>query len=224
LFLNPQQGTTLLGTWYGPARAAEIPLACERGAGQLIDEMNAACPGLELSRSDVTQYQWGWLPLKAGRESGPPLGLAEQPVIVNHGSADGVPHLFSVEGVKYTGARAVAQRVVDEIVRDLGKPPAPCRTAVTMLDGAGMGEAPSESLDDLFVHRAIHQEMAVKLGDIIRRRGTRGLNPALSRRLLEKVARAAAAELGWTAQQQHVEVEEVLREYQLPTAAMEPDG
>ena len=42
--------------------------------------------------------------------------------------------------------------------------------------------------------------------------------------LLQQVARAAAVELGWTAQQQRVEVEEVLRETQLPTVAMEPVG
>ena len=224
LFMNPQQGTTLLGTWYAAAGVGAVTSTCERGANQLIEDMNAACPGLGLSRADLTHYQWGWLPLKAGRESGPPLGLADRPVIVDHGSAGGVRHLFSVEGVKYTTARAVAQRVVDEVVRDMGHSAAPCRTAVTRLDGAGIDQVPSGLLDDLLVRRAIKQEMAVKLGDIIRRSGSNELQPGQSRPVLEQVARVAAAELGWTVQQQQVQVDEVLRETQLPTAAMEAVG
>jgi glycerol-3-phosphate dehydrogenase len=152
------------------------------------------------------------------------LGLADRPVIVDHGSAGGARHLFSVEGVKYTTARAVAQRVVDEVVRDMGYSAAPCRTAVTRLDGAGLDQVPSGLLDDLLVRRAIKQEMAVKLGDIIRRSGSNELQPGQSRPVLEQVARVAAAELGWTVQQQQVQVDEVLRETQLPTAAMEAVG
>jgi glycerol-3-phosphate dehydrogenase len=79
-------------------------------------------------------------------------------------------------------------------------------------------------LDDLLVRRAIKQEMAVKLGDIIRRSGSNELQPGQSRPVLEQVARVAAAELGWTVQQQQVQVDEVLRETQLPTAAMEAVG
>ena len=42
--------------------------------------------------------------------------------------------IFSVEAVKYTTARAVAERMIDRIVEELGARAAPCRTAITPVD------------------------------------------------------------------------------------------
>src|SRR5262249_17402801 len=52
--------------------------------------------------------------------------------------ADGADGLFTVAGVKYTTARAVAERVTDRLVAKLGRGVAPCRTATTVLPGGSL--------------------------------------------------------------------------------------
>src|SRR6185436_5465868 len=129
LFAAPQQaGGTSLGTWYAPA--GENQASPDRGSTSLLEEFNEACPGLGLSTVDVTGCQWGWLRLKGHIERGRSMALAERPRIINHGSTtDGVRHLFSVEPVKYTTARSVAERVVDWVFRDLRRTVPACRTS-----------------------------------------------------------------------------------------------
>jgi glycerol-3-phosphate dehydrogenase len=172
------------------------------------------------------RYQWGWLPLKAGREAGSPLELAERPLIVDHGSANGIRHLFSVEGVKYTTARAVAERVVDQVARDLGAGAAACRTAETRLveSKAAVDLYSDGAMNRATILRAIREEMALKLSDIVLRRYDGGVLPALPRRLVAEVAEVASSELGWTAEQQLSEIEEVLRQANSAPTVMEPTG
>jgi glycerol-3-phosphate dehydrogenase len=226
LFMNPEQGSTLLGTWYSGAAAANVTSLCQSGAHRLLNEFNEACPGLGLSVNDVVRYQWGWLPLKGGRESGPPQGLADRPIILNHGRSDGVAHLFSVEGVKYTTARRVAERVVDQIFRDLGRASPPCRTAEEPLEESG-GAASFDSdgaMEKSSILGAVRNEMAVKLSDIVFRRSNLGALPRLQRSALDKIAGISGTELGWSVSRREAEIDEVLRQAAVPHAVMEPVG
>jgi len=226
LFIHPQARSTLLGTWYSVSETEGVSGLCTRGAHELLDEVNAACHGLSLTAADIVRYQWGWLPLKAGREAGSPLELAERPFIVDHGSGNGIRHLFSVEGVKYTTARAVAERVVDQVARDLGAGAAACRTAETRLveSKAALDLHSDGTMNRATILRAIREEMALKLSDIVLRRYDGGVLPALPRRLVAEVAEVAGSELGWTAQQQLSEIEEVLRQANSVPTVMEPTG
>jgi glycerol-3-phosphate dehydrogenase len=224
--MNPQPGSTLLGTWYSVAKTADVTMLCQLGARCLLREFNEACPGLGLSSHDVVQYQWGWLPLRAGRESGPPQGLADRPIITNHGRSDGIAHLFSVEGVKYTTARLVAERVVDQIFRDLGWTSPPCRTAeVPLVGSAAVASFDTDgAMEKSRILAAVRDEMAVKLSDIVFRRSTVGTLRELQRSALEEIAAISGAELGWSVQRQEAEIDEVLRQAAVPNAAMEPVG
>jgi glycerol-3-phosphate dehydrogenase len=226
LFMHPQPRSTLLGTWYSGSETQGVTGLCELGGHQLLDEVNAACHGLDLTPADIVRYQWGWLPLKAGREAGSPLDLADRPLIVDHGLANGVRHLFSVEAVKYTTARAVAERVVNQVARDLEAGGATCRTATTKLveSKAALDLYSDGAMNQAAILRAIREEMALKLSDIVLRRYDAGVWPAVSRRLVAEVAEVAASELGWTAQQQLSEIEEVLRQMTSLPTVMEPTG
>jgi glycerol-3-phosphate dehydrogenase len=225
LFINPDQGSTLLGTWYSAARAANVTSLCQLGARRLLNEFNEACPGLGLSSNDVVRYQWGWLPLKAGRESGPPQGLADRPFILNHGRSNGAAHLFSVEGVKYTTARRVAERVVDQIFRDLGRPSPPCRTAEVPLEGSGPASFDSDgAMQKSSIVGAVRDEMAVKLSDIVFRRSNLGALPGLQRSTLDEIANISGSELGWSVRRREAEIDDVLRQAAVPNAVMEPVG
>jgi glycerol-3-phosphate dehydrogenase len=209
LFAVPQDRRTLLGTWYGAEGQAGI--APETGLRTLLREFNEACPGLELSVSDVAACQWGLLPLKGANEPGRPTALAERARLTDH--RGNVQHLLSVEGVKYTTARRVAEAAVDWVFKDLGRSSPPCRTAEVPLEDCGPDdllslEGPSVKAD---VHRAVGKEMAVTLSDIVFRRSGLGATGRLSRVRLTEVAQLAGAELGWDSLRQQAEVDEVMQ-------------
>ena len=218
LFAVPQSGGTLLGTWYAPAEAGHA--TPEMGGESLLQEFNAACPGLHLSAADVVGRSWGWLPLKEGLERGRPNALAERPRIVNHAREDRIRHLFSVEPVKYTTARSVAQQVVDRVFHDLGKQTPPCRTAEVRLEQAGTDGVPGPEA----VRRSVQQEMALTLGDIIFRRTGTGQSGRLDRSTVARVAQLAGAELGWDSMRQATEIEAVMQDGGASLPVEEPVG
>jgi glycerol-3-phosphate dehydrogenase len=211
LFCAPHGNATLLGTWY--TTDPGNPLAGrERGVAALLHELNDACPGLELVPENVLRSQWGWLPLKGANERGRPDALAERPRLVDHGR-DGVRNLISVEGVKFTTARLVAERAVDRVFSSLGLESPVCRTAERELD-TGRAEPPAgapASLRREEIVRAVRQEMAVTLADLVFRRSSLGAAPGPDRASVEAAARCMGAELGWDARRQDGEVEAVMR-------------
>jgi glycerol-3-phosphate dehydrogenase len=207
LFLTPQGESTLLGTWY-TAGTTRQPLAAEieRGARTLVQELAEACPALDLTLAEVVRHHWGWLPLKAGREPGRPDSLAERPRVIDHGRIGGVRHLFSMEGVKYTTARAVAERAVDCLITSLRWKTARSRTRITPLD---IGSEPD-------VLNAVREEMALKLSDVVFRRTSLGDPPGPERQAVVMAARLAGSELGWDAARQDAEVDQVMRQGGVP--------
>jgi glycerol-3-phosphate dehydrogenase len=188
-----------------------------------MKEFNDACPGLDLSDRDLADCQWGWLPLKNGKEPGRADALAERTRITDHGAAArGVRHLISVEGVKFTTARREVERAVDRVFASLGKPVPRCRTAEQPLDGATVSPEITETLKEDDIFRAVRQEMAVKLSDLVFRRTRLGAAPKLQRRAVEAAARTFAAESGWDERRVVEEVDAVMREAGAPRTVLEP--
>ncbi len=182
LFLVPWQGRSIVGTSYEPAAAPPSdPLA-------FLEEAGRAFPWAGLECSDLALVHEGLVPGEGG-----PHGLWTRSRVVDHESEDGIPGLVSLQGVKYTTARAVAERAVDLSLRRLGRPPVACRTAVTRLSQARRLAGP---LDDR-ARLAVREEMALSLGDAVLRRldlGTAGPPKAAD---LAVVGGAMARELGW---------------------------
>jgi glycerol-3-phosphate dehydrogenase len=73
------------------------------------------------------------------------------------------------------------------------------------------------------VHHAVHQEMALKLSDIVFRRTSLG-SSRLSRPIVGEVAAWAGAELGWDALKREAEIEDVMRQHGALRASEEPVG
>jgi glycerol-3-phosphate dehydrogenase len=136
LFLVPQEDSTLLGTWYGVADADESEAALERGSRMLLEELGRACPELEVTAADVVGRHWGRLPLETRRDRRPG-GLADRPLLTGPREL-GLANLSGAETVKYTTARAVAERVIDRIAARLPGRYGPSRSAETPLSGAGL--------------------------------------------------------------------------------------
>jgi glycerol-3-phosphate dehydrogenase len=226
LFFAPQGEATMLGTWYTLADAGEVSGALTKGVHTLLREFNAACPGARLSEKDVVRCYWGWLPLKAGTEPGRADALAERPRVLDHGRTGGVRNLLSVEGVKFTTARGVAERAVDRVFTALGRPSPPCRTAEVRLPAAqveGLLERKAMTRGEEILH-AVRSEMAVKLTDIIFRRTELGAVPGPDRVVVETAARLAGPVLGWDRAREEAEIESVMRQASAPDLAMEAVG
>jgi glycerol-3-phosphate dehydrogenase len=210
LFLAPQERSTLLGTWYGLADDRIDPgPALDRAADALLAEFDRACPGLTLSRADVVGRQWGRLPLKTGLESGPSAMLAERPLVGGrNGSAPA--NLLTVEAVKFTTARAVAQDVVDVVLASMGLRQRACRTAETPLVGAELprGDLPPLAQRVLY---AVREEMAMTLGDVVYRRTELGDPPGPEPEALGMAVRVMGDALGWDEERRAAERASVLR-------------
>jgi glycerol-3-phosphate dehydrogenase len=225
IFMVPQGGSTVLGTWYALEGEADAEALRQRGALALLAEFNLACPGLGLSLSDVARCQWGWLPLKSGLEPGRADALADRARVIDHGRSHGLRHLHSMEGVKYTTARHVAEQSVDRIVADLGRAAGSCRTAEVAIasDQEPVTLAAPGPVAEATLH-AVREEMAVRLSDVVFRRTSLGSLPGPERTVLEEAARVAGGELGWDAIRREAEIEDVLRQTGRSLPAMETVG
>ena len=190
LFLVPWAGRTIAGTSYEPAEAAPSdPFA-------FLDEAARAFPWAGIGREDVAVVHEGLVPGRGGAS-----GLATRPRLHDHEAEDDLPGLVSLQGVKYTTARRVAEQAVDLVVRRLSRDVPSCRTAVTPLPEARLLDGP---LGDR-TRRAVREEMALTLGDAILRRldlGTAG-PPAPGE--IDAVVSVMATELGWGAGQEQSE-------------------
>jgi glycerol-3-phosphate dehydrogenase len=121
-------------------------------------------------------------------------GLRARSRVLDH-AKDGLPGLLSLLTVKYTTARAVAEKAVDAAVARLGRRTARCRTAIEPLARA----APLPGTLAEQARAAAANEAAVHLEDAVLRRldlGTAGRPAAAA---VQEAAAAMAAVLGWDA-------------------------
>jgi glycerol-3-phosphate dehydrogenase len=190
LFVVPWEGRTLVGTDYEPAE--EDP----SDPRAFLTEADRAFPWAGLGDSRVTLVHEGLVPGRGGAS-----GLATRPRLIDHETVDGLPGLVSVQGVKYTTARAVAEGAIDLVLHRLGRPHVASRTALTPLPKA----RPLEGDLETRTREAVREEMALTLSDAVLRRldlGTAGPPPPAD---LDAVCQTMAAELGWGADRERSE-------------------
>lgn len=158
---------------------------------EVIAQINAAVPQLELRRHQVARVYAGLLP--AAQTGG--TTLARHPVIRDHGAggrgggADAVVGLFSVAGVKYTTARDVAEQVLRRacvplpaVRAEAGRPAA---AEAPKLPAAGDPLA-AETIAAL--RRLAYEEAALSADDLLLRRGAWADDPRRGAALADAVA------------------------------------
>jgi glycerol-3-phosphate dehydrogenase len=135
LFMVPWRYRAVFGTWESrqPCQPGDTNVT-ERDVAEFMAELNFAFPALDLTLKDITLVHRGVVPAAM---HGGEARLEGHDQIRDH-SADGADGLFTVAGVKYTTARAVAERVTDRLVAKLGREPVPCRTATSVLPGGSL--------------------------------------------------------------------------------------
>ena len=125
LFALPWQGQLAIGTWHGPTPCgADAGMVTADELDRFLVEVREAFPDLALTPDDVTLVQRGVVPaaVRHGR-----LSLANRPIIREH-RHDGVDGAITLVGVKYTTARAAAERAVTLATAQLGRHAAPRTT------------------------------------------------------------------------------------------------
>ena len=182
LFAVPWRDRSIIGTDYG---AIETPAAEQ--AARFLDECARAFPWAGLTRDDVALVHRGLVP---GTDA---TRLATRHLLVDH-QADGADGLVSIQGVKYTTARGVAEEAIDLVERRLGHPRVACRTAETPLAHA----RPLEGSLEERTRVAVRDEMACALADAVLRRLDLGTAGPPAQADVDEVARVMAVELGWS--------------------------
>ena len=138
LFITPWRGQSLIGTAYTLAAAeTERPQVTPQDIEQFLTDINAAYPAAQLHPQDVSFVHGGFVPMVGTHPVTGDIQLAKHHQIRDH-RQDGWHGLLSVVGVKYTTARYVAEKVIDQVFAVWGQRPVRSLSATTPLYGGGM--------------------------------------------------------------------------------------
>lgn len=107
-FFAPWKGQTIIGTTYTLYNdKAENLTVTPDDIEEILEEVNAIYPKAQLSRSDVIFSHTGLMPAQNQDSSEPQL--VKHSRVIDHNEEGGLNGLFSIEGVKYTTAPAIAR-------------------------------------------------------------------------------------------------------------------
>lgn len=147
LFVVPWRDRTIVGTAHFPYDADPSRFTIdERHVERFVDEVRRVLPSWELTRDRVVMVHGGLLPSEPAT-GGDDVRLLRRQPITDHGEQR-LPGLVSVSSVRFTTARRLAQRIIDLVLRKLGRGPVPSPTATLPLPGAPIGQTVSELLEE----------------------------------------------------------------------------
>ena len=225
IFLIPWLGRSLIGTTeVQVSDVAAVPRVSQAEVDYLLDHVQ---PYLSkpVKRVDISSAFAGYRPLISRASHGVSSELVRDFEIEQT-----APGVLSVLGGKWTTFRAMAEVAVDRAIHLLELPPIPCPTRAVTLRADRFDIESDPDLDRPLsaefpyrwrqVRRAVRQEMAISLEDVLARR-TRCLflDAAATRAIAPQVARFMALELGHPDAWVRAEVarfELIARPYEVP--------
>lgn len=123
-FIAPWREYSLVGTEYQYFQDSPDKLSItEQDITKLIAKINRLYPDADLKREDVYFHHVGLVPIADKSATNGSLSPAKHYRIYDHKEIDGLKGLISVLGVKYTTARDVAEKTVNQVFRNLGQTP-----------------------------------------------------------------------------------------------------
>jgi glycerol-3-phosphate dehydrogenase len=135
-FIQPWQGLSLIGTSHLVHEGSPDGFSFDEAwLDDYLAEVNDAFPPAGLNRDDVL-YVYAGLTPATKEPRGSEVQRTRRGVMVDHQQTDGLEGLISLQGVKYTTARLVAEHVTDLAARKLDAATAACRTWRDALPGA----------------------------------------------------------------------------------------
>jgi glycerol-3-phosphate dehydrogenase len=200
LFAVPWRGLTMIGTDYvPPAQAGGARVAA------FVRDAAAAFPWLSVRAEDVALVHHGFVPGTDG------AALWSRDALLGRRRL-GAAGVFALVASKYTTARATAEKAVDRVLRALRRPAVACRTATTALPIPDDSEV---ALEDR-VRRAVREEMAIHLADVVLRRVDAGTAGPPSEATVERITAVLREE--WPGAAARIEAErQSLNEAYRPT-------
>jgi glycerol-3-phosphate dehydrogenase len=134
-FISPWRDRSLVGTIYTPHEGSpdDVQVTVQE-VERFLAEINQALPGAKLSHEDVYLVHSGLVPSSSNIVNPDSLQRARHYRILDH-RADGLKGLISVMGVKYTTARDVAGKAVDQVFAMWDQSPPQSITSITPLYG-----------------------------------------------------------------------------------------
>jgi glycerol-3-phosphate dehydrogenase len=207
-FVIPWSDGSLIGTTDSPYDGSPDDLTVtEAEIEAFLATINTGLPAANLGRPDVRFAYAGLRPLLASQGTGT-YAASRKSGITSDGQG-----CFTVIGGKWTTSRAVAQRAVDALVHHLGVKVRPCDTAVAPLPDEGH-EVRDDSPDlAACLQRAVREDMALTLGDLVFRRTNLGALGVASREKLRGWASLVAAHCHWSPADVERQVDEVVGVY-----------
>jgi glycerol-3-phosphate dehydrogenase len=152
LFLVPWREHTLVGVWHVVHRGDPDTAGVSRADVEaFIDEINDAYPALSIRLEDVALSQAGLVLFGENNESATNLSYGKRSLFVDHSVEHGIDGLLTVIGVRYTTARSVGARAVDQVFAKLGRSRPPSKTGLVPVYGGAV-----ERMADLLA-RAIRE-------------------------------------------------------------------
>jgi glycerol-3-phosphate dehydrogenase len=166
-FLTPWMGRTIIGTHEAPGQ--DIPRD-EADVDDFLIELAQACPSLSLSKKDVIWVHQGLIPADTDDSRGT-IQRQNRGTLLDH-SIQGLGGLISVVGVKYTTARLIAERAVDQAATQLDRPIPRSQSLSTRLPVTDEVTPTLNNATDIAarIRNAIENEMATSLEDVTVRR------------------------------------------------------
>jgi glycerol-3-phosphate dehydrogenase len=135
LFVAPWRNRSLIGTIYSPlGDNPDQDITTGREISYLLKEVNQAYPPAKLREDEVVLVHSGLLPMSGTKNENGEVQLKKHYRILDH-RTEGIKGLMTVEGVKYTTARDVAQAVIDQVFKSWGHRPPPSTSADISLAG-----------------------------------------------------------------------------------------
>jgi glycerol-3-phosphate dehydrogenase len=132
VFVMPRDGWVTIGTTDTDFDGDRERLSADdTDIDYLLDVVKSAMPAATISKDDVAYSFAGLRALPIGDHSRAPSKVPREEIAIE--SASG---LLSIAGGKLTTHRGIAQQVVDDVMRKLGRPIGSCPTLDTPLPGA----------------------------------------------------------------------------------------
>lgn len=158
IFVMPHGDCVLIGTTDTDFTGDRGRVAADRGdISYLLETVNAAMAAPGLREQDVAWSFAGLRALAVSAGARKPSAVARDETILE--SPGG---LLTVAGGKLTTHREIAQKITDMILRQMGRPPAPCRTLTMPLPGAIGFAAASREWESL--PPAVRAQLAARYG------------------------------------------------------------
>ena len=132
VFVMPRDGWLLIGTTDTDFDGDRDRLRADAAdIAYLLDMVNAAIPAANLDADDVAYSFAGLRALELTAGGRAPSRVSREEILL-----EGPSGMLSIAGGKLTTHRAIAQKIVDDLMRRLGRSPGPCPTLGTPLPGA----------------------------------------------------------------------------------------